>query len=1381
MKKHLVLLLLAISFQGFAQTNLITGINISLPANPDANIAEWSKSMPPLMISAQTRMENGRVSPMVMESSILVSIKGSGAVCGSYSKANAPASNFNSPAKVWSGEAALNLLGKACVLKPGNYEFCVQFFADGAVGQVLIGEACKSFTIKETEHKSYQPPQALAPVNGTELSDDELKKPTTFRWTPIIPKPQEPVTYRLKVWQLMQGQTGTQAMQVNQPIIEKDVDNMTQTVINNIVDDPCKPPYLCDFVWNVQALNHEGKPIGENNGTSNPFQFSANSCDVNLALKLKSIECLQPTHGFNNYKVCITSTYSSSNYNLTYSGSNGIKAYAPSYSPYYTVSNITPALQVQNSGATTTVNYCFDVSVPTGQTSIKIGLQGDDKDPGPMVCQPGAELDLRLPNCTNPTCDCGTWSPLSVQTAAGAKRYDCGSEILWNCKIPFQFTSSYQCSPNDKTCQAKTKWEVRKDGNNFSSGNGSSGTFTPTANGTYTLTTYANCNGKECKPCITTFIVEDCIDEKPCDCGKWGDSAIKIQKGGTIISNVKCDGDVSLGIGTYGIQYPNFICNPNDKTCLVSYSWSVQGPITGNGTGQLINFNFSLAGTYTITLTPICGNKKCKPCIIVIKIEDPLPCNLSFTDNLKDSYCVGDQVTVNWTGTPQPSTVNLVLIDFTNWVVYQTLATNISNSGSYTLTLPSNLPCDPERKWCFYVTDPAQNPQCWNYSKEFIVGCCSVKPCDCGTWSPLSVQTAAGAKRYDCGSEILWNCKIPFQFTSSYQCSPNDKTCETKTTWDIKKGAIVIKSGTGTNQLNDGFSLLENGTYILTLNASCNGKVCPPCTYKIVVKDCKPCDCGAWSTLLVNKVKYECGNEKPIKWTCNKPIEFSNTYQCSPNDEICQAKTKWEVKKDGQSFGSGNGSSGNFTPTANGTYTLILHADCNGKECRPCVTTFIVEDCVSCGCGEWSDFPITIQTGGAIISRIKCDGSASLGISTYSIQYPNFICSPNDKTCLASYLWSVQGPVSGNGIGNLINFNFSQTGTYTVTLTPICGGKKCKPCKIIIKIENPLPCNLSFLDNLKDSYCVGDQVTVNWTGTPQPSTVNLVLIDFTNWVVYQTLATNISNSGSYTLTLPSNLPCDPERKWCFYVTDPAQNPQCWNYSKEFTIGCCEEKPCDCGTWSKLTVQTAAGAKRYDCGSEILWNCKTPFQFASSYQCSPNDKTCVANTTWEVRKGNVVIKSGTGTNQLNDGFSLLENGTYTLTLNPSCNDKKCPPCIYTIVVKDCIPLSCECNNDMYIIVRPGELKIRCTESKIFDYGTKITLVPQNICNPAECLSEWNINVYDAQTGAYVTSGSGTGNNSFFDLSLNSYAGYRIELTGNCNGKKCKCEFWIRTKS
>jgi hypothetical protein len=292
MKKHLVLLLLAISFQGFAQTNLITGINISLPANPSGNIAEWSKSMPPFMISAQTRMENGKVSPMVMESRILVSIKGNGAVCGNYSVDNAPQANFNSPAKVWTGEAALSLLGKSCDLKPGIYELCVKFYGYGTAGQVLIGEGCKSFTIKETEQKIYQPSQALAPANGTEFNESDLIKPITFRWTPIIPKPQEPVTYRLKVWQMTEGQTGTQAMKVNQPIINKDVENMTQAVIN--ITDEFNAPEIQAFVWNVQALNKEGNPMGENSGVSSASQFAVNreAPNVNKSMPVNDEEVI---------------------------------------------------------------------------------------------------------------------------------------------------------------------------------------------------------------------------------------------------------------------------------------------------------------------------------------------------------------------------------------------------------------------------------------------------------------------------------------------------------------------------------------------------------------------------------------------------------------------------------------------------------------------------------------------------------------------------------------------------------------------------------------------------------------------------------------------------------------------------------------------------------------------------------------------------------------------------------------------------------------------------------------------------------------------------------------------------------------------------------
>ena len=89
----------------------------------------------------------------------------------------------------------------------------------------------------------------------------------TFRWTPLVPKPQEPVTYRLKVWQLMQGQSGTSAMRENKPIVTKDVDNVTETTVSGIYTGPCRPPYLCDFVWSAEAVT-AASPAGTATGAT---------------------------------------------------------------------------------------------------------------------------------------------------------------------------------------------------------------------------------------------------------------------------------------------------------------------------------------------------------------------------------------------------------------------------------------------------------------------------------------------------------------------------------------------------------------------------------------------------------------------------------------------------------------------------------------------------------------------------------------------------------------------------------------------------------------------------------------------------------------------------------------------------------------------------------------------------------------------------------------------------------------------------------------------------------------------------------------------------------------------------------------------------------
>ena len=1333
MKKILIFFSLLVSVHVTAQTYPITSITISLPTNPDANTANWGSGTSLFTITANAKAVNGRVDGHVSESKILVTIKKGGAkVCGSFTANTAPASNFNTLTKVWSGSNAVSLLGQGCLLPSGEYELTVQFFGLGAAGLApLSEEKIKPFSIRAKEQLSYQPPQAIAPANNTVLSEMDIKKPIIFRWTPVIPRPQEPVTYRLKVWQLMQGQNGAQAMATNQPIITKDVDNLTQTMITNLSSGPCLAPYLCDYIWNVQALNREGKPVGGNNGMSEALKFnvqtvsdaplkialvfpangsaisakdkpkftwkhekqntessntyklkiveiignqspeealrtnkphfekdslkeisfqypisapsfiagkkygwnvsifdrwgklqpsaasmfSANSCDVNFILKLQSVECLPDSGKHKRYKIGISATYTSAIHNLTYALSgSGLKAYHPSYTPNYSIANISPGLQVQNSGLTTTKTYFLEVSVPAGQTAIKLGLQGDDKDPGPIVCQPGAELDVQLPIC-KVVCDCGKWNPLAVQTTAGAKRYDCGSRILWSCKTPFQFTSSYQCSPNNESCQAKTSWEVRKGDVIIKSGIGTntlSDGFSLLANGIYTLTLNANCGDKKCPPCIYTIVVEDCKDADPCKdvllCNTDFEQFVNISPPTTFVQtsqdNIPCwkttatDGNIEIwksgfgGVLAYSLNY--FAELNATQVGILSQTFTATGPIT-------VSVSFAHRGRYA-------GDDKMQ-----VSIVGPSPVN---TSTLLGNYSAND----------------------TGWITNVTLPYTIPSTalGIYTLefkSVSSNNGAGPSNGG--------------NFLDSITVTCTEAPPvevCDCGKWNPLTVQNAAGAKRYDCGSRILWSCKTPFQFTSSYQCSPNNESCQAKTSWEVRKGDVIIKSGIGTNTLSDGFSLLANGIYTLTLNANCGDKKCPPCIYTIVVEDCKDAD-PCKDVLLCNTDFEQFVNISP-------PTTFVQTSQDNiPCWKTTATDGNIEIWKSG--FGGVLAYSLNYFAELNATQVGILSQ------------TFTATG------------PITVSVSFAHRGRYAGDdkmqvsivGPSPVNTSTllgnYSANDTGWITNVTlpytiPSTALGIYTLEFKSVSSNNGAGPSNGGNFLDAITVTCTEAPpvdVCDCGKWNP----LVVQNAAGtkrydcgneiegrCNQSF--NFSSAYQCNPnnkdcQAKVNWTitkdGSPYSSGTGT------------TGAFTPTANGTYTITLEADcngVKCPP----CVYkiiVRDCV------------IIG----GKCDCGKWNPLTVQNAAGAKRYDCGSRILWSCKTPFQFTSSYQCSPNNESCQAKTSWEVRKGDVIIKSGIGTNTLSDGFSLLANGIYTLTLNAVCNGKKCPPCIYTIVV------------------------------------------------------------------------------------------------------------------
>ena len=263
--KLILLLLMLGTASAYSQLQQIKIVSFTVKNQLPAVIDNWGNIPGSLLLVAQ-------LPPNVSVKGIrlMVQIKGGGAIiCSNNSTGGLPVDEFTT--RTFSANELTGSLQGCHDLKEGSYSICVQFYNVDRVA--ISSEVCKEFSVEAPRDIEYTPPTLINPENGKVYTEAELSRPVTFRWTPLVPKPRDPVTYRLRVWQLMQGQNSTEAMRSNQPIVTKDVDNITQAVVNGIYTGPCRPPYLCNYVWQVQAFNREGKPMGKNEGKSEVYTF----------------------------------------------------------------------------------------------------------------------------------------------------------------------------------------------------------------------------------------------------------------------------------------------------------------------------------------------------------------------------------------------------------------------------------------------------------------------------------------------------------------------------------------------------------------------------------------------------------------------------------------------------------------------------------------------------------------------------------------------------------------------------------------------------------------------------------------------------------------------------------------------------------------------------------------------------------------------------------------------------------------------------------------------------------------------------------------------------------------------------------------------------
>lgn len=128
-----------------------------------------------------------------------------------------------------------------------------------------------------------------------------------------------------------------------------------------------------------------------------------------------------------------------------------------------------------------------------------------------------------------------------------------------------------------------------------------------------------------------------------------------------------------------------------------------------------------------------------------------------------------------------------------------------------------------------------------------------------------------------------------------------------------------------------------------------------------------------------------------------------------------------------------------------------------------------------CDCGKWKNSTVNIYQSVIAqpdipIAHSKAAITVPLGVQTscgktvelkrninYSFTAPDYICTP--ESCLASYQWNIIEP-NGNivsGTGKTLSYSFNTYGEYKVRFIPVCGGKKCEPCEIKVRIPKIKP------------------------------------------------------------------------------------------------------------------------------------------------------------------------------------------------------------------------------------------------------------------------------------------------------------------------------------
>ena len=144
-------------------------------------------------------------------------------------------------------------LARSGKLPPGVYTLSLRIF-QAKTGRLLVEKLERRFN-----QVNYILPFLLFPQNQTWVDANSAQSVILFRWSGLVPVAQERVTYRLSVFEIQDQQTPMQALRSNMPILNTDINNITQYIWRPQLD--MKVDSAKTFIWTIQSLDFNGQII----------------------------------------------------------------------------------------------------------------------------------------------------------------------------------------------------------------------------------------------------------------------------------------------------------------------------------------------------------------------------------------------------------------------------------------------------------------------------------------------------------------------------------------------------------------------------------------------------------------------------------------------------------------------------------------------------------------------------------------------------------------------------------------------------------------------------------------------------------------------------------------------------------------------------------------------------------------------------------------------------------------------------------------------------------------------------------------------------------------------------------------------------------------